>query len=401
VRSIREISTPRLHQAAGRRTAFVMSAVAILGLLGLPANASATTAAKAPSCRTGVLISAPGSGTDVELNGISALSPNDVWAVGGSTKPTGTVVYRPLIEHWNGTAWSIVKAPRPMPDITFYGVKAISPGNVWAVGLRSQTQVSQDFPVIVHWNGTAWSVVKSPSVDGFLGTLAVASPTDIWAVGIRQKPTTGLPFETLAEHWNGHTWSVVHTLNPSKYGNVLGGVTVAGPNDVWVTGQTGINPNADAPLSERWNGHVWSVVRMPAENFNSGVGSVTSAGPDDLWASGWYDVQTPTGTEMFTLAEHWNGKTWSVDFPPSPTDDAALSDIAAVSANDIWAVGNTAINDTFLLHWNGESWRQYPARAETGNDNVLWSVSAPTATDVWASGGVGRAISEYICPAGA
>ena len=406
MRLISQKNTGVVHQPVRRRatrhTASVTSAVAVLGLLSLPTSGPASAASRPPahssSCRTGVLTPAPSPGMYVEFFGISALTANDVWAVGQTDRGVGKVVHRPLIEHWNGTAWSVVTSPRPMPDITFYGVKAISPDNVWAVGLRSQTQVSQEFPVIEHWNGTAWSVIASPSVDGFLNGIAVASPDDIWAVGIAQKGTGALPAKTLAEHWNGHTWSVAATPSPGKYGDTLSGVTVAGPDDVWLTGQTGINRFDTAPLSEHWNGHTWSVVKMPAENFDSGVGSVTSAGPDDLWASGWYAVETITGTELYTLAEHWNGHRWRLNFPPSPTGDDALNDITAVSASDIWAVGDTALNRTFVLHWNGKSWQTLPSLAQRGNVNTLWSVSAPSATDIWAGGGAYHTLIEHICP---
>lgn len=394
-----------IRRPARRRAASVTSAAAVLGLLGLPASASASTPAAArpavaSSCRSGALVPAPSPGAYTRFWGISALAENDVWAVGVWEKGSGVVIYRPLIEHWNGTAWSVVTSPRPMPNTSFYAVKAISPGNVWAVGYRSQTQVSERFPVIIHWNGTAWSVVPSPSVGGgFLGSIAVASPNDIWAVGLRGSNSGAIAGNTLAEHWNGHAWSVVATPNPSTFGNALGGVTVAGPNDVWATGEEGTNRFDTAPMSEHWDGHSWSVVKMPAENFNSGVGSVTSAGPDDLWASGWYDVQTPTGTETFTLTEHWDGHAWSASFPPSPTGDDKLNDITAVSANDIWAVGDTGFNQTFVLHWNGRGWNELPGLAQSGNVNTLWSISAPTATDIWGGGGGYRTIVEHICPA--
>jgi hypothetical protein len=402
------LTSQRLPQQAtrriSRRAASVTSAVAVLGLLGLPAPAAAPVSAAvkpatAPSCRNGVLTPAPSPGMYVEFFGISALAGNDVWAAGTWDSGVGVVVHRPLIEHWNGTAWSRVTSPRPMPNVTYYAVKAISASNVWAVGLRSQTQVSQEFPVIVHWNGTSWSVVPSPSVDGFLGAIAVASPNDIWAVGLQGTNSGAIPGQTLAEHWNGRAWSVVPTPSPGKDGAILGGVTVAGPNDVWATGQQGTNRFDHAPLSEHWNGHAWSVVKMPPESFNSGVGSVTSAGPDDLWASGWYDTQTPTGTVTLTLAEHWNGHRWLLNFPPSPTGDDKLNDITAVSASDIWAVGDTALNRTFVLHWNGRGWKELsPGLAQKGNVNTLWSVSAPTATGIWAAGGGYHTLVEHICP---
>ncbi|HLI52257.1 MAG TPA: hypothetical protein VKU87_10695 [Thermomicrobiaceae bacterium] len=259
----------------------------------------------------------------------------------------GTVIYRPLIEHWNGTAWSTVASPRPLPNLTYLGVKAISSSDAWAVGILSQTQVSQDYPVIVHWNGTAWRVAASPHLDGAMLALAAASPHDIWAVGLREKGPLGRD-STLAEHWNGHTWSVVS---------------------------------------------------MPTKGFDGTINGITSTGPDDVWAAGSYDVDSPAGTALYTLAEHWNGQAWSVRLPPSPTGDDKLNAIAAVSPSDVWAVGDTAYNQTFVLHWNGHLWRIQPGHTLSGANSVMWALSAPTATDIWAGGGAGHAESLHFCPA--
>ena len=47
-----------------------------------------------------------------ELHGVSALAENDVWAVGESTD-TERVTSATLVEHWNGTQWSVIPSPNP------------------------------------------------------------------------------------------------------------------------------------------------------------------------------------------------------------------------------------------------------------------------------------------------
>src|SRR5579875_1412007 len=380
------------------RTRLVPLAVATFALLGLAPAASAAQPATAPPCRQGALIPAVSPGHNDEFDGISALAANDVWAVGVYERSDGTVIYRPLIEHWNGTAWSTVASPRPLPNLTYLGVKAISSSDAWAVGILSQTQVSQDYPVIVHWNGTAWRVAASPHLDGAMLALAAASPHDIWAVGLREKGPLGRD-STLAEHWNGHTWSAVPTPTPDKYGDILSSVTAVGPDDVWAAGERDTSEFAPAPLAEHWNGHTWSVVSMPTKGFDGTINGITSTGPDDVWAAGSYDVDSPAGTALYTLAEHWNGQAWSVRLPPSPTGDDKLNAIAAVSPSDVWAVGDTAYNQTFVLHWNGHLWRIQPGHTLSGANSVMWALSAPTATDIWAGGGAGHAESLHFCPA--
>jgi hypothetical protein len=62
---------------------------------------------------------------------VSPTGPTDVWAVGAE----GGDFAPPLVEHWNGSAWSVVDAPSlPNQSITLYSVAAISTKDAWAVG---------------------------------------------------------------------------------------------------------------------------------------------------------------------------------------------------------------------------------------------------------------------------
>jgi hypothetical protein len=53
--------------------------------------------------------------------------------------------------HWNGTAWSAVAAPSPAFDSSLRSVTALAPNNVWAVG---QMNVGPTQTLIEHWDGT-------------------------------------------------------------------------------------------------------------------------------------------------------------------------------------------------------------------------------------------------------
>ena len=57
---------------------------------------------------------------------------------------------------------------------------------------------------------------------------------------------------------------------------------------------------------------------------------------------------------------HWDGSQWSVVESPGPGKSNILSDVAALSANDVWAVGyETDINGHSLAlieHWDGSLW---------------------------------------------
>jgi len=65
---------------------------------------------------------------------VTALSPTNVWAVGEDLRAGSATGGNTLIEHYNGTAWSIVPSPTPGADPSLGGVAGRSASDVYAVG---------------------------------------------------------------------------------------------------------------------------------------------------------------------------------------------------------------------------------------------------------------------------
>jgi hypothetical protein len=128
---------------------------------------------------TQVLSPSPGAGNN-ELQDIDAVSSSDIWAVGSSTNGAG---YNSLIMHWDGNTWVQMPSPRPGISNPLYGVTAISPNDVWATGYAVSSTLDT---LIEHWDGSIWNVFPSASYAGernhLYGVTAV-SATDVWAVG--------------------------------------------------------------------------------------------------------------------------------------------------------------------------------------------------------------------------
>jgi hypothetical protein len=61
---------------------------------------------------------------------------------------------------------------------------------------------------------------------------------------------------------------------------------------------------------------------------------------------------------FLSLIMHWNGTRWEVVPSPNPeeTISIALNCVAAVSRDNIWAVGNANYSSTLIVHWNGKAW---------------------------------------------
>src|SRR5438034_8493504 len=161
--------------AQGRWSALVIPlAVALVASFGFP-NASAT----AGPARRGVtdgpqsceasfdVVASPQPPASGILEDVAAISEDDVWAVGTD------------VEHWDGTAWSVVPSPNPF---YLFGVTALGPDDVWAVGGDKDFRHS----LIQHWDGNDWTAVSAPSPGtqtNYLTDVAALAPDDIWAVG--------------------------------------------------------------------------------------------------------------------------------------------------------------------------------------------------------------------------
>jgi hypothetical protein len=283
------------------------------------------------------------------FDAVAAVSPDDVWAVGVNAGDS-------LVEHWNGRAWAVVTAPSAGPQFSgtgadLYGVAAVSARDVWAVG-----GTNDDRTWIIHWNGTAWTRVPSPSPAGSpqLTGVAVATARSAWAVGSYTSPVTGRSLP-LIEHWDGHAW----TLVPSPViqgGAVLMGVAVASPDSAWAVGGHGTAGGSGGdPLIEHWDGRAWARVPSPHLAGGGTLNAVTSLSPTDAWAVG-SGILRPGKLPPTTVIEHWDGRTWTL--VPSP-DAGDLTGVTAASPSSAWAVGSASGGGgpvAVIEHWDGKAW---------------------------------------------
>jgi hypothetical protein len=292
-------------------------------------------------------------------------SSTDGWAVGAN----GGII------HWDGSAWS--SQPNPAQG-NLQAVGVVSNVDIWAggddgqllhgdgarwafpagaipnVALRSVDMASADdgWAVgdgILHWDGTVWRPVNTPSGVYLEGVDAVSS-TDAWAVGNQ------------IVHWDGAAWSLVD----SPTSEWLSDVDIVSVDDGWAVG--GLNDDAPCVILH-WDGIAWSEVTCPVE---FGLNAVAMVASDDGWAVG---GEYYAGAQPIIL--RWDGVVWS-EFP-APNVDRGLLAISMASASDGWAVGGGGIT----LHWDGQAWRQV---ANPFPQNLV-SVSVATPPHVWALGG--------------
>ena len=190
-----------------------------------------------------------GGGTDaVELAAISAAAADDIWAVGTyATKTTCRCETETFALHWDGTSWGEVPMPPvdrstdPNLEYQLTSIDAISPSDVWAAGYTNDAGSTSSLGTLIeHWDGTSWSIVPAPSpgtaprLTGVSGT----SPASIWAVGY-DTPAGGSGPQTLTLHWDGTSWTTVASPNPDGPSQLEAVSSIPGSSTVWAAGLTG------------------------------------------------------------------------------------------------------------------------------------------------------------------
>jgi hypothetical protein len=407
----------RLHQPtkvlARLRVGLVLLSLPATGLVigRSPSSTHATTASflgrngttATPACRDGAIAKVPSPGTYGRLDAL-AVDGKDIWAVGTYVNPKSKVVqHRTLAEIWAGKKWTVSPTPDPAQSDVLYGVTAISPDDVWAVGYTANRRQLDTHSLIEHFDGAKWTAIASPGT-GLLDSAASTSATDVWAVGISGSNPDGKG-KALIEHWNGNAWEKIPAPDPGAWADGLASVTALSADDAWAVGLQEPTENTERTLVEHWDGTSWEVIPTPNAGIASGLSSVGFAGSTDAWAVGWYEQPSPEGTLDLTLTEHWNGTKWSITKSPSPTGDDTLNSEAVISPADVWAAGSSAENAPFVIHWNGSDWSQLPATHEKGAAALLFAVAATSADSVWTVGlsinshnYTEQTFSEYLCP---
>jgi photosystem II stability/assembly factor-like uncharacterized protein len=111
--------------------------------------------------------------TSATLFGVLALAPDDVWAVGGT--PDNAAAENDVVLHWNGTAWSRETLPNPTGS-AFFKIWGTNRENLYVVG---------DSGVILHRENGVWVREGQSLPSGRLTTVSGCSGNEVYAVGGR------------------------------------------------------------------------------------------------------------------------------------------------------------------------------------------------------------------------
>ena len=360
-----------------------------------------------------------------QIESVSCVTATACTSVGSYSNTSGTTVT--LAEAWDGTSWTKQSTPNPAGgnSPTLLGVSCPAASFCEAVGGYSTGAPSTGVMLAEVWNGRSWKLQSVPSPTGAtsagLRSVSCVSATFCEAVGFNR--TSSAARVPLAEVWNGTSWRPQATPGPA-------GSTLAALSSVSCASthfcEAVVNSPDSPPATAMWNGTSWHLQALPASvgvgtvscvsvSFCEAVGS--SAGAAVWHGTSWSAQPFPNPTSGFinsfgavscasttfcewvsssgnstgtvvTLAEVWNGTSWSVQPTPSPAGAsfASLNGVSCAAANaceaggDLQRTSQTPDLQALAEAWNGSSWSaQHPARPAGATRNLLTAVSCVSA----------------------
>jgi hypothetical protein len=191
-------------------------------------------------------------------------------------------------------------------------------------------------------------------------------------------------------------WQLAKSPNPSRNNDDdLWSISGRSPTDIWAVGSMIPGPNGTRvnTLAVHYNGTSWRWVPTPnvrpEANWLFGVATLADG---TAWATGTYTPKS--GYDGKALTEHWNGSKWTI--VPAANPGAAenmLYSATGVSDSDVWAVGTDGDNQGFfhplIEHWDGSRWSAVPIRGlPSFADGILTQVTSSPSQGVWATGQV-------------
>jgi len=301
---------------------------------------------------------APSGATYNTLASVSCVSTTFCEAVGTHFNSAGNQVN--LAEMWNGTSWQLQAVPNPTSQFvptsgSLFGISCVTASFCAAVGVGAAGAEAE------MWNGTSWQLQAIPGTS--VQPMSVSCVTTSFCMEANGFGQVAI--------WNGSSWSA----GPAVTGfSQVSGVSCVSASFCEVVGSGPTGDNAAA-----WNGTSWTAQATPGpvSAFLSGI-SCTAA--DSCEAVGSF---ADSSFQEATFAENWNGSAWAIRSIPNPfaSQGSSLRAVWCSSASSCTAVGDYqyfggSFSNTLAEVWDGMTWslRSTPNHPYAGQ-NILNGVS--------------------------
>jgi hypothetical protein len=190
------------------------------------------------------------------------------------------------------------------------------------------------------------------------------------------------------------SWNAAGSPNQGSAHNLLTAIAPISTGDAWAVGifRGPATNGVDKTMAVHWDGSNWSLSGSQPENLSTSDNDLKAAAAvssNNVWAVGDYN----SGAGLWqTMIQQWNGTTWkTVPSANRPSGSNFLFGAAATGPSDVWAVGYYypvagGTRSTLIEHFNGTSWSTVTSPNVPSASNSLFAVSASSPTDVWAVG---------------
>jgi hypothetical protein len=370
---------------ATRRTG--VARVVLVGAIVVPAVLVAAQAAAAESWMMSDT-PAPSGASAWQFNGVSCSSATSCEAVGSSSNSTGNHV---LAEMHTSSGWEIWSTPEPAGATSdeFNGISCQS--NLQCIGVGDYYN-GTDTVTLTEVLNDGWTLRSSPNPAGATtAQLEAVSCSSMHACTAVGTSSDGTSTSMLAERWNGSHWAI--QAIPSPAGAVdtqLDGISCTSGTSCIAVGDY-YNGTDTVTLAEAWNGSTWTIQTTP-----NPAGSV-SAGLDGISCSS----ATACVAVGSGFAEGWDGSTWSLQTIAKPQGGTrpGLSRVSCSSSTACTAVGisyHEGVGNAAAEAWNGTSWKVQAINITTSYDSsYLSDVSCVSATACTAVGSYHDPVDGY------
>jgi len=257
--------------------------------------------------------------THTRLFGVDCPSETRCLAVGNYQSSEGPSV---LSEIWNEGKWTVQTTPVPS-GATSSELAAIGCNNTaecTAVGSAMIGGVKT--AIAMEWNSPTWTLqtvpipaeAKSSQLDG------VDCNWSNFCVAVGRYTTSGGSIKNLVLFWNAG-WSLQTATDPEGAieSNLLDVSCTPSPNRCTAVGSWKNGAKEQLPLAYRFNGvTTWTLqsTPKPTGSTESVLQDVSCASETSCTAVG--SRLSSAGGSKITLAEAWNGTSWSIQGSPNP-----------------------------------------------------------------------------------
>lgn len=275
-----------------------------------------------------------------DLNAIWGTEADDIFSVGDN----GTII------HFDGTVWTRMDSPTNEDLLGLWGYES---NNVYAVGSNG---------TCIQYDGQEWRSLDC-GTDAILTNIRGFSDNDIYV-------STAFNSGKIL-HFNGNDWETINT--PLDY------LPISSLFDIWGDSQGKIYVVGSSDAILQWDGSQWNIIS---------IGEMLPSCTNSIWGSNNQNIFMIDG---YGYIKHFDGKTLNVI---KETDHSEVMSIWGTSSDNIYAVGRANFYAS-ILHYNGNEWIEMRTEKPLLNIwfNDIWGVSKD---DIYIVGDSGYILHHHV-----